>query len=119
MNLTFITTVNAGTLCITVNTTRLDAAIAGDLKAGVEAAWPAGVHRVEINLGAVEFIDSSGVGALISIFRKSRSVAGGIRLSQVRPGVQAVLDLLHLGPLFGAAGESEASPAGTVTEALA
>jgi len=100
MNLNFIATINDGTLHITVGSTRLDAAIASEFKQGVEASWGAAVTRVEINLGAVEFIDSSGVGALISIFRKSLSVRGGIRLTQVRPEVRAVLELLHLCSLF-------------------
>ena len=118
MNLNFYTTVNDGTLRITVSSTRLDAAIAGEFKAGVELAWAAGVDQVEINLGAVEFIDSSGVGALISIFRKSRGVRGGIRLTQVRPGVRAVLELLHLCTLFESVSEAAPNPGAAVTEPL-
>lgn len=118
MNLNFITTINDGTLRITVGSTRLDAAIAGEFKETVESAWVAAVTRVEINLGSVEFIDSSGVGALISIFRKSLSARGGIRLTQVRPGVWAVLELLHLCSLFESVSAAEPATGAAVTEPL-
>jgi anti-sigma B factor antagonist len=118
MDLNFITTINDGTLRITVGSTRLDAAIAGEFKERVESAWVAAVTRVEINLGAVEFIDSSGVGALISIFRKSLSVRGGIRLTQVRPGVWAVLELLHLCALFESVSAAEPATGAAVTKPL-
>jgi anti-sigma B factor antagonist len=112
MNLNFIATINDGTLLITVGSMRLDAAVAGEFKARVESVWAAGVNRVEVDLGAVEFIDSSGVGALISLFRKSLGVPGGLRLTQVRPGVWAVLELLHLETLFTSVSACEPSPVG-------
>jgi anti-sigma B factor antagonist len=118
MNLNFTSTINDGTLCITVTSTRLDAAIAGEFKEGVKAAWVTGVERVEINMDAVEFIDSSGAGALITLVRKSRSVRGGIRLTQVRPGVWAVLELLQLVALFASVAAAEPSTGAAETEPL-
>ena len=100
MHLNLITTFNNGTLCITVGSPRLDAALAEEFKAGVEAAWAVGVARVEINLGAVEFMDSSGVGVLINVVRRLPPRRGLTRLTHVRPGVWALLELLHLRPLF-------------------
>lgn len=94
------TAIRAGTFYITVGCIRLDAAVASEFKAKVESAWKTGVTRVEIDLGAVEFVDSSGVGALLSVFRKLPTDRGLTRLTHVRPGVWAVLELLRLRALF-------------------
>ena len=100
MSLVLKTSVNDRKLSATVQVSRLDAAIARDFKAGVDAAWTAGVNQVEINMAAVDFVDSSGVGALLSVYRKLPQGAGVTRLTHVKPGVQAVLELLRLHRVF-------------------
>lgn len=100
MNLVLNTSVVNTKLTVTVLVSRLDAAIARDFKSGVESAWVSGLTQVEINLGAVEFVDSSGVGALLSVFRKLPPGGGVTRLTQLKPGVQAVLELLRLHRVF-------------------
>jgi anti-sigma B factor antagonist len=100
MSLVLKTSVNDGKLSVTVQVSRLDAAIARDFKAGVDAAWNASVNQVEINLAAVDFVDSSGVGALLSVYRKLPQGTGVTRLTHVKPGVQAVLELLRLHRVF-------------------
>lgn len=100
MNAVIDTASQGGKLTVTVKVTRLDAALARDFKAGVEAAWVDGVREVEIDLGTVDFVDSSGVGALLSVFRKLPAGSGATRLRQVKPGVLAVLELLRLHRVF-------------------
>lgn len=100
MSLVLQTSVKNGKLNVTVLVSRLDAAIARDFKAGVEAAWMAGLTQVEIDLGAVEFVDSSGIGALLSVYRKLPPGVGATRLTKVRPEVLAVLELLRLHRVF-------------------
>lgn len=100
MSLVLKTSQSNGKLKVTVTVSRLDAAIARDFKAGVDTAWAAGTTGVEIDLASVEFVDSSGVGALLSVYRKLPVGAGSTRLLNVRPGVLAVLELLRLHRVF-------------------
>ncbi len=100
MSLVLKTSVNDGKLSVTVQVSRLDAAIARDFKAGVDAAWTANVNQVEINMAAVDFVDSSGIGALLGVYRKLPQGTGVPRLTHVKPGVQAVLELLRLHRVF-------------------
>jgi anti-sigma B factor antagonist len=87
-------------LQITVRGRRLDAASARDFKLECEAAWQAGVAGVEIDLGAVEFVDSSGIGALLSVYKKLPVQAAGVKLRRVKPAVQSVIELLRLHRIF-------------------
>lgn len=100
MSLVLNTLVTNGKLRVTVLVSRLDAAIARDFKAGVDAAWTNGITAVEIDLASVEFVDSSGIGALLSVYRKLPAGAGATRLVNVNPGVLAVLELLRLHRVF-------------------
>lgn len=87
-------------LRIVVRGRRLDAATARDFKLETEAAWQAGVATVEIDLGQVEFVDSSGIGALLSVYKKLPAQAAGVKLRRVKPEVQAVIELLRLHRIF-------------------
>lgn len=89
-----------GVLRATVTVARLDAAAARLFKQALEAAWRPDLTRVELDLGSVEFVDSSGVGALISGYRKLGGVSGSMRVMHVRPGVRSVLTLLRLDGLL-------------------
>lgn len=100
MSLVLNTSISGNKLTVTVLVSRLDAAIAREFKAEVDAAWKSGLGLVEIDLGAVEFVDSSGIGALLSVYRKLPPGAGVTRLLKVQPGVLAVLELLRLHRVF-------------------
>lgn len=100
MSLVLKTSVIDGKLSVKVQVSRLDAAIARDFKAGVDAAFTSDVKQVEINLAEVDFVDSSGVGALLSVYRKLPAGTGVTRLTQVKPSVRAVLELLRLHRVF-------------------
>jgi anti-sigma B factor antagonist len=87
-------------LKIMVRGKRLDAASARDFKLECEAAWQAGVVGAEIDLGTVEFVDSSGVGALLSVYKKVPPQSAGVKLLRVKPAVQSVIELLRLHRVF-------------------
>lgn len=77
----------------------LDAAAAKQVKARLLSVPLDGVTRVVIDLGPVEFIDSSGIGALLSLCR--RLPAGAVvQLTRVQAEVRAVLELLRLHRVF-------------------
>jgi anti-sigma B factor antagonist len=96
----FRSTLEDGVLRGTVTVARLDAAAARHFKSELEAAWQPDLKRVELDMGEVEFVDSSGVGALISGFRKLGGVPGSMLIRHARPGVRSVLELLRLDGLL-------------------
>jgi anti-sigma B factor antagonist len=87
-------------LDILAHVRRLDAATAREVKEEVEKAWGAGIQTVGIDLQGVEFIDSSGVGALLSIYKRLPAGTGSVKLRHVQPAVQSVIELLRLHRVF-------------------
>jgi anti-sigma B factor antagonist len=81
---------------------RLDAEVAGDLRATLLKLVHQGHRKVIVDLPAVEFIDSSGLGAIVSGLKQMKLVdrGGDIRLAHVQPGVLAVLEIIRLDRVF-------------------
>jgi anti-sigma B factor antagonist len=93
------TSLNNDTLKVAVTAARLDALAVREFKAGIEAAWSPAVRRVVIDLSPVSFVDSSGVGALLSVFKKLEAPAS-VKLLHLQPPVQSVIELLRLHRVF-------------------
>lgn len=55
-----------------------------------------GCARLVIDLSATEFIDSSGLGALVSSLKLVRQAGGDLRLAATTPQVDTVLKLTNL-----------------------
>jgi len=94
------TQTQAGTLQIVLKIKRLDAASARDFKQECEAGWSPAVTSVSIDLGTVEFVDSSGVGALLSLYKKLPPGQASVKLTRLKPTVQSVIELLRLHRIF-------------------
>jgi anti-sigma B factor antagonist len=94
------TQTEAGSLQIVLKVKRLDAASAREFKLESEAAWSPAVTSVTIDLGAVDFVDSSGVGALLSLYKKLPPGQSSMRLVRLKPAVQSVIELLRLHRIF-------------------
>lgn len=82
---------------VTVNL--LDAPAARQVKEKLLGLPLDGVSRVVIDLGTVEFIDSSGVGALLALCKRLPAGAA-VQLTHVQAEVRAVLELLRLHRVF-------------------
>jgi anti-sigma B factor antagonist len=87
-------------LSIAVKTPRLDAKAAADLKSHLPSEIVPEVRRAEVDLEGVAFIDSSGVGVLLSIYRKLPSEGAQVVLRNLEPGVRSTLELLRLHRVF-------------------
>lgn len=96
----FQTNVTDGVLHIAVNIPRLDAGSSAALKSQLKPELDPAVQSAEVELGNVQFIDSSGIGFLLGIYRKLPGDASVVILRNVQPGVQAVLELLRLHRVF-------------------
>ncbi len=88
------------TLKIVLKCQRLDAACARDFKSEFLQSWQEGIRDIEINLESVTFIDSSGIGALLSAHKKLAPNEGHVILTQVKSQVQTVIELLRLNRIF-------------------
>ena len=75
---------------------RLDLLSASELKRQLTQFVSEGHSRLLVDLNEVPFVDSTGLGALVSGLKAAREVGGDLRLS--RPGDQArvVLELTTL-----------------------
>ena len=94
------TTVAGNALSLRVIVPRLDILTASGFKKECEEIWQPGIASVRVNLLAVQFIDSSGVGALLSLYKRLAAPNPGVKLCCVQPSVQAVIELLRLHRIF-------------------
>jgi anti-anti-sigma factor len=96
----FQTKIVDGILLISVNLPRLDASSASSLKKQLDFPMEPAVTKADVDLASVQFIDSSGVGVLLSIYRKLPQHSAEVVLRNVQSGVQSVLELLRLHRVF-------------------
>lgn len=59
-----------------------------------------GARNIIMNLENVEYMSSSGFRACIAILRKLKSLNGNFKISNVRPSVKRIFDVIELTSLF-------------------
>jgi anti-sigma B factor antagonist len=74
-----------------------------ELKDLVQAAVERGDRRVLIDFSRTGYIDSSGLGALVSISKKIREAGGELRLSGLNEDLRSLFELTKLDTLFAIA----------------
>ncbi len=74
----------------------LDAQTAPGLRAEVEQIVAEKLTKVVVDLSELEFIDSSGVGVLVSLYKRIRSLQGSVTVVGIRDQPRAIFRLLHL-----------------------
>lgn len=85
---------------VNVREERLDAHNSGDLKGKIQELFDAGKKSVLVNLQDVRFIDSSGLGALVSGFKNASSHQGVLKLASLQPQVKSMFELTRLHRVF-------------------
>ena len=75
---------------------RLTMVTAPELRTAVAEAVEGRRVRIVVDLSACEFIDSSGLGAIIGGLKKARQAGGDLRIACVGPQVATVLQLTNL-----------------------
>jgi anti-sigma B factor antagonist len=71
-----------------------------DLKALIQDALEAGARKFVVDFGPTAYIDSSGLGALVSINKKVREAGGELRLAGLNEDLRALFELTKLDTLF-------------------
>jgi anti-sigma B factor antagonist len=79
----------------------LDAVTAPELRSVVEELVSANRKDVTLDLSALRLIDSSGVGVIVSLFRRARDYGGQVRIIGLRDQPRAIFRLLRLDKVFG------------------
>lgn len=92
-------TTTGETQVITVHGDRIDAAMAIQFKEDMRAQSDAGASRVILDLSTVEFIDSSGLGAIVASMKQ---LGDGCRLdlAGLHPVVEKVFRLTRMDTVF-------------------
>lgn len=78
----------------------LDALTAPSLKKEIEALLAARRINVVFDLQGLELIDSSGVGAIVSLFKRVRTLQGDVKIARLGGQPAEIFKLLRLDRAF-------------------
>ncbi len=78
----------------------LVAANAAQVRDEIRAALPATCVNLDLDLSALSFLDSSGLGTLISLHKTLRSRNGTVRLIRPAANIRQILELTRLHRVF-------------------
>lgn len=84
----------------------LDASNTGELKHDIAPVLEANAKLV-IDLSRLRFVDSSGLGAILSCLRQLTSKGGDLKLSGMQKQVRAVFELVRMHRIFDIYGTRE------------
>ncbi|QGM96787.1 STAS domain-containing protein [Methylocystis parvus] len=89
-----------GKMVISVKEPRVDAHNSAELKDRILKILEGGERNLVVDLEEVEFIDSSGLGALLSGYKNANLRSSGFALSGLRPRVRSMFELTRLHRVF-------------------
>ena len=91
--------VDGVTVVAHVEEKRIEGKAAAELRSRILEALPTEGARVAVDLSGVDFVDSSALGALVSVLREVRPT-GDVVLYGARPGVAGILRVTRLDGVF-------------------
>lgn len=91
---------NSGATLLELREERLDAHNSGDLKNEMLSLFEDGKNQLVIDLKDVRFIDSSGLGALVSGYKNASARNGNLKLCSLQPQVKSMFELTRLHRVF-------------------
>lgn len=89
-----------GYCVLTIQDERIDAHNSSDLKGNLLQLIESGEERIIVNLRHVRFIDSSGLGALLSGNKHIIAKSGKFALTNIQKQVLAMFELTRLNRVF-------------------
>jgi anti-sigma B factor antagonist len=90
-----ISTTDAGITRLAIEG-ELDAVTVSDLRADIDKLLLRRPSRVEVDLSLLRMVDSSGVGALVSLYKRVRAQGGDVVVMGLRDQPLAIFRLLRL-----------------------
>lgn len=85
---------------IHVKEERLDAHNSGELKSQMLSLFEEGKTNIVVDLEEVRFVDSSGLGSLVSGFKNASARNGNLKLCGLQPQVKSMFELTRLHRVF-------------------
>ena len=79
---------------------RMDAQVSVLLKERIQELLDTGATQLIMDLEGLEFLDSSGLGALVSCLRRVKEKKGEIKLAGLRQEVRSIFDITRVSRLF-------------------
>jgi len=89
-----------GRSIVSLREERLDSSNSGELRNIILGLLTAEGQRLIMDLSAVRFIDSSGLGTLLNSSKAAHQRSGSIVLAGLQPRVQSMLELTRLNVIF-------------------
>ncbi len=94
------TELNGAVTVIVVREERIDAHNSDQLKAEMNRLFEGGTKDLVVDLKEVRFIDSSGLGVLVSGFKNASTRQGSIKLCSLQNQVKSMFELTRLHRVF-------------------
>ncbi len=97
---------SGGVTILKLNVKSLDALTVPELRPAVEQLVERGGVKVVVDMAGVEVIDSSGVGVIVGLFKRMRSLGGAVRVAAVNKQPMEIFKVMLLDrvlPIFPAA----------------
>lgn len=91
---------------------RLNMVAAPRLRNVVTEMVAGGVNRIVVDLAEASFVDSSGLGALISGLKTARQAGGDLRIARPTEQIESVLALTNLNRVLQASNSVEGAFSG-------
>ncbi len=85
---------------LNIKEARLDAHNSSDLKDSILKHLESGENHLVVDLSEVRFIDSSGLGALLSGYKNANLHQGSMVLAGLQPRVNSMFELTRLNRVF-------------------
>ncbi len=80
---------------------RLDVSVANEVEEGLaELIDKQDYRKVLLNMEGIEYMSSSGFRVCISTLRKLNAKEGSLKMSNIRPAVKRIFDVIELTTLF-------------------
>lgn len=78
----------------------LDASTAPQLRDCFDELLRSDCHQVVVNMGELDFIDSTGLGVMVAALKRFRSAGGSLSVTEPRAQIRKVLELTSLDKEF-------------------
>jgi anti-sigma B factor antagonist len=78
----------------------LDAVTAPEIRPTIDALIAEKRQAISVDLTALRLIDSSGVGAIVSLFKRAKAYGGNVTVSGLKDQPLAIFRLLRLDRVF-------------------
>jgi anti-sigma B factor antagonist len=94
------TEANGKVMVVVVREERLDAHNSDELKVEMNRLFESGTKELLVDLKEVRFIDSSGLGVLVSGYKNASTHQGSIKLCSLQTQVKSMFELTRLHRVF-------------------